>query len=102
MGISLSTDSAVLFFCLFSVAVAVLPSDFVPPFNDSEQLLKGLIGAGQSLVSGAITLASNGDSFPGRYRHGKPAKPVNTALSVLHRFQELPYFRVFLGAFLHL
>jgi len=23
----------------------------------------------------------------GRYRHGKPRKPLNTALSVLHRFE---------------
>ena len=34
---------------------------------------------------GAIKLAWGGVSFPGRYRYGKPAKPVNTALSALHR-----------------
>jgi len=36
---------------------------------------------------GVIILASKGVSFPGRYGHGKPGKPVNTALSALHRFQ---------------
>jgi len=43
--ISLSADSAVLFFrflSLFSVAGAVSPSKFAPPFNDSGQSLKGL------------------------------------------------------------
>ncbi len=36
---------------------------------------------------GVILLAHNGVSFPGRYGHGKPGKPVNTALSAIHRFQ---------------
>ena len=48
MEISLSADSAVLFFhflSLFSVAGVALPSDFAPPFNDSRQSLKGLNGA---------------------------------------------------------
>ena len=36
---------------------------------------------------GAITLASNGVLVSGRYGHGNPTKPVNTALSALHRFQ---------------
>jgi hypothetical protein len=56
--ISLSADSAVLFFrflSLFFVAGAVSPSKFAPPFNDSEQSLKGLNGGqGQELVPGAI------------------------------------------------
>ena len=34
-----------------------------------------------------IYLAPIGVLVSGRYRHGKPAKPVNTALSALHRFQ---------------
>jgi hypothetical protein len=45
--ISLSTDSAVLFFRflnLFSVEGAVSPAKFAPPFNDSGQSLKGLKG----------------------------------------------------------
>lgn len=39
----------------FSVSKAASPSKFAPPFNDSRQSLKGLNGAGQSLVLGAIT-----------------------------------------------
>ena len=39
------------------------------------------------LLDRAIPLAHKGVSFPGRYGHGKPAKPVNTALSALHSFQ---------------
>jgi hypothetical protein len=53
--ISISTDSAVLFFCflsLFSVAGAVLPSKFAPPFNDSRQSLKGLNRAGAKPCAG--------------------------------------------------
>ncbi len=43
MEISLSADSAVLFFrflSLFSVSEAVSPSDFAPPFNDSIAMSK--------------------------------------------------------------
>ncbi len=36
---------------------------------------------------GDIVIFCQGVSFPGRYGHGKPAKPVNTALSALHSFQ---------------
>lgn len=63
MEISLSMHFCGLIFrflSLFSVAGATLLSQFVPPFNDSEQLLKGLNRAGQSLVPGAITMVSNG------------------------------------------
>lgn len=37
----------------------------------------------------AITLSSNGVCVlvSGRYGHGNPTNPVNTALSALHRFQ---------------
>jgi hypothetical protein len=37
--------------------------------------------------SEVIILTSNGVLVSGRYGHGKPTKPVNTALSALHRFQ---------------
>ena len=56
MEISLSTDSAVLFFGflgLFSVSGAVLHSKFAPPFNDSRQSLKGLNGAGAEPCTGS-------------------------------------------------
>lgn len=36
---------------------------------------------------GDIVIFCQGVSFPGRYGHGKPAKPVNTALLALHSFQ---------------
>ena len=36
---------------------------------------------------GDIVIFCQGVSFPGRYGHGKPTKPVNTALSALHSFQ---------------
>ena len=36
---------------------------------------------------GDIVELCQGVLVSGRYRHGKPAKPVNTALSALHRFQ---------------
>ena len=36
---------------------------------------------------GDIVIFCQGVSFPGRYRHGKPTKPVNTALLAIHRFQ---------------
>lgn len=39
------------------------------------------------ITCGNIPLSPNGVSFPGRYGHGNPTKPVNTALSALHRFQ---------------
>ena len=45
MEISLSTHFCGFIFSLFelfSVAEAVLPSKFAPPFNDSRQSLKGL------------------------------------------------------------
>ena len=48
---------------------------------------------------GAMILSSNGVSFPGRYGHGKPAKPVNTALSALHRFQSYIISVCFQGHF---
>lgn len=79
MEISLSSDSAVLFFRflrLFSVSGTASPSNFAPPFNDSGQSLKGLNGEGKSLVLGTIALASNGVSFSRRYGHGKSAKPL--------------------------
>lgn len=56
MEISLSADSAVLFFrflSLFSVAGAVSPSDFAPPFNDRGQSLKGLNGAEAESCAGS-------------------------------------------------
>ena len=90
LEISLSADSAGLFFGflgLFSVAGAVWPSKFAPPFNDSRQSLKGLNKAGAEPCAGAITLASNGVLVSGRYRHGKPRKPVNPPLSALHSFE---------------
>ena len=34
-----------------------------------------------------IIESCQGVSFPGRYGHGKPGKPVNKALSALHRFK---------------
>jgi hypothetical protein len=37
--------------------------------------------------SEGIALASYGVSFPGRYGHGKPTKPVNTAFLALHNLQ---------------
>ena len=55
MEISLFTVFAVLFFGflrLLSVAGAVLPSKFAPPFNDSRQSLKGLNGAGAKPCAG--------------------------------------------------
>ena len=54
--ISLSADSAVLFFrflSLFSVSEAVSPSKIAPPFNDSRQSLKGLNGAGAEPCTGS-------------------------------------------------
>ena len=38
------------------------------------------------LKFGDIVIFCQGVSFPGRYRHGKLTKPVNTALLALHRF----------------
>jgi hypothetical protein len=36
---------------------------------------------------GAIKLAWDGVFFPGRYGHGKPTKPINTAFLALHNLQ---------------
>ena len=86
MEISLSTDSAVLFFgflSLFSVVGAVSSSKFAPPFNDSRQSLKGLNGA--EPIAGSDNFSINGVSFSNRYGHGKPKKTVSLPLSVLHR-----------------
>ncbi|EOS28036.1 hypothetical protein C807_03940 [Lachnospiraceae bacterium 28-4] len=49
--------------------------------------------------SEGIALASYGVSFPGRYGHGKPTKPVNTALSALHSFQSYIFPCAFRGIF---
>ena len=48
---------------------------------------------------GQIYLAPKGVSFPGRYGHGKPTKPVNTALLALHRFQSYIISVCFQGHF---
>ena len=48
---------------------------------------------------GGIKLVWGGFSFPGRYGHGKPAKPVNTVLSALHSFQSYIFPCAFKGIF---
>ena len=46
-----------------------------------------------------IYLAPIGVLVSGRYRHGKPTKPVNTALSALHSFQSYIISVCFYGHF---
>ena len=49
---------------------------------------------------GDIVEFCQGVSFPGRYGHGKPAKPVNTALSALHSFRVTLFPCAFKGIFI--
>ncbi len=48
---------------------------------------------------GDVVIFCQGVSFPGRYGHGKPAKPVNTAFLPLHRFQNYITSVCFYGHF---
>lgn len=48
---------------------------------------------------GDIVIFCQGVSFPGRYGHRKPTKPVNTALLALHRFQSYIISVCFQGYF---
>ena len=51
----------------------------IPQFDITYSSMSfGAIINDRNFGGGAITLASNGVSFPGRYGHGKPRKPVKT------------------------
>jgi len=49
--------------------------------------------------AGTIDLVSNGVLVSGRYGHGKPRKPVNTAFATLHSFESYIIFCAFKGIF---
>ena len=83
-------------FWLFSVAGAVSPTKFAPPFNDSRQSLKGLNVAGAEPCAGSDNSGPpHGVLASGRYGHGNPRKPVNMAFVALHRSQSYIIFVCF-------